>query len=117
MRRTSLVTAGALALLGTLGCGPEFDASNELKTLRVLGVKKDKPYALPGEEVGLQLLWHDPGGRTDVERAFIGGCVTPPGDLYYGCFEQYARLAAGGELPLAGGDTFTVTLPADIISS
>ncbi len=117
MRRAPLVATCALSLVSALGCGPEFDASNELKTLRVLGVKKDKPYALPGEQVGLQLLWHDPAGRTDVQRAFVGGCVNPPGDLYYGCFEQYAQLAARGELALGLGDTFEVTLPADIISS
>lgn len=117
MKRAPLLVAGALALVSTLGCGPEFDKSNELKTLRVLGVKKDKPYALPGEKVGLQLLWHDPEGRTDVQRAFVGGCVNPAGDLYYGCFPQYGQLAADGELPLGFGDTFEVTLPDDIISS
>jgi hypothetical protein len=108
---------GVLTLLA-LGCGPQFDPGNELKTLRVLGVKKDKPYALPGEDVNLQLLWHDAKGPRDVQRAFIGGCVNPPGDLYYGCFAEYGRSAAAGELPeLAGGDTFKVTLPKDIISS
>jgi len=117
MRRAPLVAACALSLVSTLGCGPEFDASNELKTLRVLGVKKDKPYALPGEEVALQLLWHDAAGRTDLQSAFIGGCVNPPGDLYYGCFEQYGRLAGSGGLSLGDGNTFKVTLPDDIISS
>lgn len=117
MKRAPLLIACALSLGVAVGCGPDFDASNELKTLRVLGVKKDKPYALPGEQVNLQLLWHDPKGRTDIQRAFVGGCVNPPGDLYYGCFEQYAELAASGDLSLGAGDTFQVTLPDDIISS
>ena len=106
--KASLLLVAALALFAGLGCGPQFDPGNEIKTLRVLGVKKDKPYAQPGEDVNLQLLWHDPKGRSDAEiqRAFIGGCVNPPGDLYYGCFAQYGQ--AGGLPPLGAGDTFRV---------
>ena len=116
--RASLLMACALSLLSAVGCGPQFDPGNEIKTLRVMGVKKDKPYAQPGDDVNLQLLWHDPQGRTDVQRIFLGGCVNPPGDLYYGCFAQYGQTAAQGGLPAIGeGDTFTVTLPKDIISS
>ncbi len=116
--RTSLLLAGALSLLSAVGCGPQFDPGNEIKSLRVMGVKKDKPYAQPGDDVNLQLLWHDPKGRTDVQRMFLGGCVNPPADLYYGCFAQYGQTAAQGGLPAIGtGDTFTVTLPNDIISS
>lgn len=118
MKRASLLALCGASLFGAAACGPEFDPSNELKTLRVLGVKKDKPYAQPGDDVELQLLWHDPQGPRAVQRAFIGGCVNPPGDLYYGCFEQFAKLAAAEQpLPLGAGDQFTVTLPNDIISS
>lgn len=117
MKRAPLLWLGALAIWGTVGCGPEFDPSNELKSLRVLGVKKDKPYALPGEEVDLQLLWYDAKGPREVQRAFIGGCANPAGDLFYGCFPQYAELAAKGQLTLGDGDQFKVTLPDDIISS
>jgi hypothetical protein len=117
-QRQSLLLCGALSLLAAAGCGPQFDPGNEIKTLRVLGVKKDKPYALPGDEVSLQLLWHDPKGRKDVQRAFIGGCVNPPGDLYYGCFGQYGQSAAQGQPPELGlGDSFKIKLPKDIISS
>jgi hypothetical protein len=116
--RTFSYLAAALGLSSVVGCGPQFDPGNEIKTLRVLGVKKDKPYAQPGDDVNLQLLWHDPQGRTEVQRAFIGGCINPPGDLYYGCFTQ---LAPGSEQPapppVGLGDNFTVTLPPDIISS
>jgi hypothetical protein len=110
-----LLTA-SLALGSTLGCGPQFDPSSEVTTLRVMGVKKDKPYAQPGDDVTLNLLWHDPQNR-EVQRAFIGGCVNPPGDLYYGCFESFQRLQASGNLPPIGfQDDFTVTLPDDIVS-
>ena len=118
MRRAPLLLAGALSLLSGLGCGPEFDPSNEIKTLRVMGVKKDKPYAQPGDDVTLQLLWHDPKGRDNVQRVFLGGCINPPGDLYYGCFGQYGEKLANGTLPAPGmGDTYQVSLPSDIISS
>lgn len=116
----ALRAVGALGVLTGLGCGPQFDPSNEIKTLRVLAVKKDKPYAQPGDEVNLQLLWHDPKGRKDseVQRAFIGGCVNPPGDLYYGCFQAFGQTGeAGGLPPVGAGDKFQVTLPSDIISS
>ena len=118
MKQTSLLLAAALALGSTLGCGPEFDPSSEVTTLRVLGLKKDKPYAQPGDTVQLQLLWHDAKGRDDVQTLFIDGCVNPPGDLYYGCFAQYGEAAAQGVLPRIGNeDRFEVTLPRDIISS
>lgn len=114
MRRTLLPVVAALALASS-ACGPQFDPSNELKALRVLGVQKDKPYAQPGDEVTLQMLWHDPQGRADVQRAWIGGCINPPGDLFYGCFAQQGQ-AEPGAVPIGGGDSFTVQIPDDIIS-
>jgi hypothetical protein len=118
MKRALSSLLGALALSGLVGCGPEFDPPSEIKTLRVLGVKKDKPYAQPGDTVNLSMLWHDPKGRKNVQRLFLGGCVNPPGDLYYGCFAQYGQSLAKGDLPplQQGKDTFQVTLPDDIIS-
>jgi hypothetical protein len=52
----------ALALGLGLGCGATFDPPTEIKTLRILGVSKDKPYAEPGDVVTLSMLWYD-GGR------------------------------------------------------
>ena len=49
----------ALLSLAATGCAPEFAKVSEIETLRVLGVKKDKPYAAPGEEVTLSMLWND----------------------------------------------------------
>lgn len=117
MKRASLALLGALSL-STVACGPEFDSPSEIKTLRVLGVKKDKPYAQPGDSVHLELLAHDAKGRDDIQYAFIGGCVNPPGDLYYGCFAQYGQLFAEGKLPqVEFKDTFDFELPSDVISS
>jgi hypothetical protein len=116
-----MVSALALA---ALGCGVELDPPHEVKTLRVLGVQKDAPYAAPGEEVELSILWHDgsPKAPRPVSVAWFSGCVNPPGDLYYGCFETFAGLEPGGtQLPpgvkLGLGDRFAFTIPADIIDS
>jgi hypothetical protein len=117
MSRAPLFLTAALVLSATVGCGPQFDLSSELKSLRVLTVKKDKPYAQPGETVKLQMLWHDAMGPRDVQRLFIGGCTNPPADLYYGCFPQIAELFSRGELKVESGDTFEVTVPTDVISS
>lgn len=124
MKRAPLLLTAALALSATLGCGPQFDLSSELKSLRVLTVKKDKPYAQPGETVKMQMLWQDakeppPDAQEPrpVQRLFIGGCFNPPADLYYGCFPQIAEQAAAGTLPSALGDTFEAALPSDLISS
>jgi len=118
-RAGGVVLAATLALVSALGCGAEFDPPSEVKSLRVLGVQKSRPYADPGEEVDLNLLWHDgsPEAGRAIQTGFIGDCVNPPGDLYYGCFAQFAeKLQAGQTLQAAPGDSFKVTLPRDIIS-
>lgn len=104
------------------GCGEGFDPGSEVKTLRVLGVHKDKPYPRPGEDVTLTLLWTD--GSSDprpdpvqvtwlmggTEEAPTPPCVNPQGDLYYGCF---AGFGAG----VHSGNTFQFGVPSDIVSS
>ncbi len=113
--------SAVLALLAA-GCAPAFDPVTELKTLRVLGVQKDKPYAKLGETVTLRMLWHDgsPDLPRDVKRAWLVApgpsgellpCVNPPGDLYYACFGQFAAAVSalnGGVLPQ---EPFEIPLP------
>ena len=48
MKATLLGTLAALVVLSALGCGPTMESPTESKTLRILGVQKDKPYAVPG---------------------------------------------------------------------
>jgi len=110
-----------LLVVLALGCAPSFDPPSEIKTLRVLAVQKDQPYAPPGAEVTLNMLWHDAlaePGRT-VQRAWLGGCENPPGDLYQGCFSQLAEKFSAdptSELfELDGDDEFSVTLSPDIV--
>ena len=109
MKRLSLILLGATAFFGA-GCAPSFDPPSEVKSLRVLAVKKDKPYAQPGEEVTLSLLWHDPLGPRAVERLWLGGCTNPPADLYAGCFATLSE----GFVP-GSGDTFSLTIPDDVV--
>lgn len=86
---------GVMAILPSLSCAPEADRLSEVRSLRVLAVKKDKPYAKPGDCVTMTMLSHDPttqGAAEEVPRPvqklWLGGCFNPPGDLYYGCFSD-----------------------------
>ena len=125
-----------LAVLGAVGCGNDFPSVSEVKTLRVLGVQKDKPYPAVGDDVQLSMLWHDgsEAAPRDIQRLWIGGCLNPPGDLFYECRDQLAaalnatlgeldgdaiELPDPGALPagsLVGvGDTFHITVPPDAV--
>jgi hypothetical protein len=107
--------ATLLATLGLAGCGPQFDPPSTIDTLRVLAVQKDRPYAAPGDDVHLTLLWSDGSSKTGrpIERAWVTGCVNPLGDLYAGCFSDPDLTKFKREM----GDEVTFTIPADIISS
>jgi hypothetical protein len=110
--------AGLTALL-LLGCGASFDPATEIKSLRIIGVTKDNPYALPGEDVTLTMLWHDGSGAGEadpprkVQINWLGGCLNPPGDAYTGCFQQYAAAFASGQVspePAGSAPPGSVTL-------
>ncbi len=136
-RRRSLRVGLALLSLVATGCAPEFAEVSEIETLRVLGVKKDKPYAAPGEEVTLSMLWNDgsPEAGRPIKRAWLAGaCTNPVGDSFIGCLQQANELFGGeggasGEggpaIPdgpidltpfLPEGDSVTFTVPRNIIS-
>src|SRR5687767_14691995 len=114
----------ALVLVSCLaGCGPEFEPQAQIDTLRVLAVQKDRPYAQPGDEVRLEMLWADgseEAGRP-VEIAWFAGCHNPPGDLYAGCFADPSGLPDECQEDPSNcfgfGDEFSVTVPPGIISS
>lgn len=108
---------GLVSLLALAGCGAEFDPPSELKSLRVLGVQKDKPYAQPGDDVNVKMLWHDgsPDAPRPVIRAFLSGCFNPVGDLYAGCFTSFADPA--NIQFQEGSDEFSFSIPEDIITN
>lgn len=121
----SALTAGLFAApAASSGCAAGFAPISEVRSLRVLAVQADKPYANPGDEVSFEMTYHDGlGSDRPVQIVWIGGCFDPPGDAYYGCYPQLASVFASGDLgQILGsgfvglGETFKLTLPEDIIS-
>jgi hypothetical protein len=118
---------GVLALLA-VGCAAEFDPASELTTgLRVLAVKKNVPYARPGESVELTMLWHDAEpGRPPPQIAWLALCENPPADLFEACFTQLpdlsqeeleARISVPDPAATTANDRFSFVTSADLISS
>lgn len=110
-----------LALLVACGARP-FLPQSVVDNVRVLASKTDTPYALPGENVSVDLLVAD-GRRTKTRPLVVGWlpllCVNPAADLYFACFAPQTRvLAATGALPIpvdpdAGAPSATTpSLPA-----
>lgn len=122
----SLASAALLATLA-VGCAAEFDPASELTGLRVLAVKKDVPYARPGESVDLAMLWHDAEpGRPPPQVAWVALCENPPADLFEACFTQLPdlppeELATRISVPEPGAttvnDRFSFVTSTDLISS
>jgi hypothetical protein len=116
----------ALLALGS-GCGAEFDPGSELRGLRVLAVKKNVPYARPGEGVDLTMLWYDAEpGRAPPQIAWLAVCENPPADLFEACFTQIpdlttdelqARISLPDPAAATANDRFSFVTSSDIISS
>lgn len=121
----SLAVLAAMAPAFGPGCGGGFAPISEIDGLRVISVVADKPYAAPGDTVNFELTYGDGSSqdRPPPTIVWLGGCFDPPGDQYYGCYEQLAALFQEGFDPanpppgLVGfGPKFSLTLPEDIIS-
>jgi hypothetical protein len=130
-----LVVLFALPIVSSCGLG-DFEPADQVKSVRILGARVDRPYAAPGDKVELEVLAYD--GRGDKKgrpmRIFWipVPCVNPPNDLYYLCFTQLpGRQTANGLPPdprlallkpgidlspfLPTGAKYTVDVPRDII--
>ncbi|HRI68922.1 MAG TPA: hypothetical protein PK156_32050 [Polyangium sp.] len=131
----------AAPVIASSACSPGYLPSDLVNGLRILAVQADKPYILPGESVTFELNLRDghPDGARPANILWLGGCVNPPGDLYYGCFLQFAELfkTLGGLQPPKPGEplpdippgligfspavtssaSFTTAAPLDIVSS
>lgn len=87
-----------------IACGPRpFQPQSVIDNVRVLASKTDTPYALPGENVSVELLVAD-GRRTKTRPLVVGWlplvCVNPAADLYFACFSPDTRVfGANGALP------------------
>lgn len=118
MRVRSLVVvtvlAAALASVFGLACGASaFDSQSKVKSVRMFGVRPDKPYAKPGETVTLEVLSAD--GRRDKPRPLKIFwipivCVNPRDDLYYLCFLP-SQTSDGGSVD--GGTRLVPPFPPD----
>lgn len=121
----NMPSRSALLLCGLmlLACSPGFESPSRLKTLRVLAVQKDEPYARPGDTVHLSMLLDDAGypGPRGVKVTWFAGCENPRGDLYVGCFQKLKSLTDAGAstIPFATGEglEFSFSVSPDIISS
>ncbi len=91
-----------LCLLWVVACGGgAFDPLGKINSVRVIGVRADKPYAKPGDAVTIEALAYDgrPDKTTPMQFVWLPYvCVNPPQDLYYACF-----------LPLANGQGGSAT--------
>jgi len=112
-----------LSCSALLGCGVEFDPPTEVKSLRILGVQKDKPYAQQGDAVSFKMLWHDGSPKVDatdptkraIEIGWFGPCINPPFDSYAACGQalqvQSANDDPSDDLVIGAGATFQVHVP------
>lgn len=135
LRRAVLASLALLALAApalSSGCVGGFEPISKITGLRVLSVVADKPYAEPGDEVLLEMHYEDglvnpddpTAGPRPVQIVWLGGCFNPPGDQYYGCYDQLADLV-GSLDPTAPqksdfvgiGSLFSIKLPSDFITS
>ncbi len=86
----SSIVAAALAGAIALACGAgDFDKPSKVNSVRIFGVKPDKPFAKPGETVTLEVLATD--ARKEKARPLKifwipVVCLNPREDLYYLCF-------------------------------
>jgi hypothetical protein len=84
------VLALCASALAAIACGGNgFESQNRVSSVRIFGVRPDKPYANPGETVTLEVLAAD--GRQVKPRPMTIYwipivCTNPQDDLYYLCF-------------------------------
>lgn len=103
-----------LLLIAAGACGASaFDSQSKVTSVRMFGVRADKPIAKPGETVTLEVL------ATDSRRVkprplkiywIPAICMNPRDDLYYACFLP-SQLPDGGALD--GGARFVSPFPPD----
>jgi hypothetical protein len=93
--------------LSLVGCVESFAPASQIKDLRVLAIRADKPEANPGETVQLDALIADPTGL-----------ITPPGIIWLACFPKLiggVDACASGEAPQTpigfGASSITFDMP------
>ena len=111
----SPILAGVALVMGTSCEDVSWPEPQDIRSLRVLGVRADPPTLTPGGSTQLSIICADGrGGSTespecDVEIAWFSRCDNPPNNDPTQCFSGYARWARSLESPIA--DTPTSALP------
>ncbi len=108
-----VVVLVGLALAGSACNASGFDSQSKVNSVRMFGVRPDKPYAKPGETVTFEVLATDarPHQALPLKIYWIPiVCLNPRSDLYYLCFLP-SDLPDGGTLD--GGTRHVAPFPAD----
>ena len=140
-RSLSLLGVAAIgALAGAGSCAAPFDSAGLVSSLRILSVDINRPdtstddegdfiggsFARAGDTVTFTMNifdGRDTGGDfVPLQILWLGGCFNPPGNQYYGCYEQLGELfqsISPDNLPpeVGFGPVFDLTLPADIVTN
>jgi hypothetical protein len=112
-----------VAAVATDGCGTKFTSESLVDTVRILAVRADQPYALPGATVSMDMLAFD--GRPTQPEPMVTSwlpqvCFNPQNDDYYECFSSFAKTFPVGvdlSTQLSAGASLTFQMPTDIIAS
>lgn len=114
MRVLVRLSFAALVWIFATSCQPALDPISEVSGVRIIGVQKSAPYARPGEEVELRLLWEDgsEGEPRPMQTFFAYFCVNPPGDLYSECLTSAPSIEP--QLTL-NQNRATIAIPEDIL--
>ncbi len=113
--RVGILLAAVGGAVAAVACGAGgFESQSKVNTVRMFGVRPDKPYAKPGEVVTLEVLATD--ARPDKPRPMKIYwipviCVNPREDLYYLCFLPPPSDGDGGFLD--GGTRLEPPFPVD----
>jgi len=121
MRRAPTLLLGALALWG---CNSNnLTPVSLVQSVRILATSADKPYALPGDTVTMQVLAFD-GRASQLTPMGVWWlpqpCIDPPGDAFYACFPAFAESYAPGvdlTSQLVPGPAFSFGMPSDAIAA
>ena len=116
--RLRLVSGAAFALtaalVGAAACGPELESIAQLSHVRIIGVRKSAPYAHPGEEVRLSMLWEDVSAEPprDAQPFFAYWCVNPAGGSFSECLTQTPTVTPKFTV---GQNYIDITVPEDAL--
>jgi hypothetical protein len=116
------VMAASVTLLLTACSSTTFDPESKVQSVRIIATQADKPYALPGDRVALQVLAVDK--RATQPRPmevfwFPNPCIDPANDGYFNCYpsllQQYP-IHVDLTAQLQTGTNASFQMPPDVIA-